>query len=74
MLDTVFWPKFSYFQNGDNFPDGSSGKESTCNAGDPRDAGLIPGLGRSSGEENGNLLQYSHLGNPMDIGGWWAKV
>ena len=40
------------------FPGGSDGKESACNAGDP---GLIPGLGRSPGEEKGNPLQYSHL-------------
>ena len=42
---------------------GSEGKESACNAGDPR---LIPGLGRYPGEGNGNPLQYSCLGNPMD--------
>ena len=36
--------------------------------------GSIPGLGRSPGEGNGNPLQYSHLGNPMDRGGWWATV
>ena len=38
-------------------------KESACNAGDP---GSIPGWGRSPGEENGNLLQYSCLKNPME--------
>ena len=38
------------------FPDGSDSKESACNAGDP---GLIPGMGRSSGEGNGNSLQYT---------------
>ena len=43
------------------FPGGSDGKESTCNAGD---LGLIPGLGRSPGEGNGNPLQYSCLENP----------
>ena len=53
------------------FPDGSDGKESACNAGD---LGSIPGLGRSSGEGNGNSLQYSFLGNPMDSGAWWAVV
>ena len=47
------------------------GKESACNAGDP---GSIPGLGRSSGEGNGNPLQYSCLENPMDRGHWWATV
>ena len=36
------------------------------------DLGLIPGSGRSSGEGNGNALQYSCLGNPMDRGAWWA--
>ena len=44
------------------------------NAGDIRDAGLIPGSGRSPGEGNGNPLQYSSLGNPMDTGGWQATV
>ena len=48
------------------FPGGSDGKASAYNAGDQ---GLIPGWGRSSGEENGNLLQYSCLENPM--GGAW---
>ena len=45
------------------FPGGSDGKEFACNAGDQ---GLIPGLGRSRGEGNGNPLQYSCLENPMD--------
>ena len=44
------------------------------NAGDIRDAGLIPGSGRSPGEGNGNPLQYSCLGNPVDTGGWQATV
>ena len=47
------------------FPGGSDSKASACNAGD---LGLIPGLGRSPGEENGNPLQYSWLKNPMDKG------
>ena len=47
------------------FPGGSDGKASACSAGDP---GLIPGLGRSPGEGNGNPLQHSCLGNPMDGG------
>ena len=41
-------------------------KNPSANAGDLRDASLIPGSGRSLGEENGNLLQYSCLENPMD--------
>ena len=47
------------------------GKNPPANAGD---VGSIPGLGRSSGEGNGNPLQYSRLGNPMDRGAWWATV
>ena len=47
------------------------GKESACDA---RDAGSIPGSGGSPGEGNGNLLQYSCLGNPTDRGAWWATV
>ena len=41
---------------------------------DEGDAGLILGLGRSPGEVNGNPLQYSCLGNPMDRGARWAIV
>ena len=46
-------------------------QETPFNAGDP---GLIPGSRRSSGEGNGNPLQYSYLGNPMDKGAWEATV
>ena len=53
------------------FPDGSDGKASVCSVGDP---GLIPGLGRSPGEGNGNPLQYSWLENSMDWGAYWATV
>ena len=53
------------------FPCSSVGKESACNGGD---LGLIPGLGRSPGEGNGNPLQYYCLENPMDRGAWWATV
>ena len=45
------------------FPGSSVSKESACNSGDP---GLIPASGISPGEGNGNPLQYSSLGNPMD--------
>ena len=45
-----------------------------ANTGEARDLGLIPGLGRSPGERNGNPLQYSCLGNPMDRGALWAMV
>ena len=49
-------------------------KNLPANAGDIRDVGLIPGLGRSPGEGHGNPLQYSCLENPMDRGAWWATV
>ena len=49
-----------------------SGKESTCQCRNTRDAGSIPGSGRCPGEGKGNPLQYSCLGNPMDRGAWWA--
>ena len=49
-------------------------KNPPANAGDLRDAGSSPGLGRSSGEGNGNLLQYSCLANPMDRGASQATV
>ena len=57
-----------------DFPNGSAGKESICNAGDTGDAGLIPGSGRSPAGGNGNPLQYSCLENPTDRGAWWAIV
>ena len=47
-------------------------KNPPANAGDARDLGSIPGLGRSPGEGNGNPLQYSCLENPMDRGAWWG--
>ena len=54
-----------------SFPGGSDGKESACNAGDPD---LIPGSGRSPGDENDNPLQYSCLGNSVDRRAWQAIV
>ena len=53
------------------FPGGPVVKNPPANAGD---VGLTPGLGRSPGVGNGNPLQYSCLGNPMDRGAWWATV
>ena len=53
------------------FPDGSDGKESASNTGD---LGLIPRLGRSFGEGNGNPHHNSCLENSMDRGAWWATV
>ena len=49
-------------------------KESACNAGDTADVGSVPGSGRSPGEGNGNLLQYSCWENPMDRGAGWTMV
>ena len=56
------------------FPRWLSGKESACQVGDTREAGLIPGSERSSAEGNGNPLQYSCQENPVDRGAWWAIV
>ena len=57
-------PRFGWVQlPPKGFPDGSAGRESTCNAGD---LGLIPGLGRSPGEGKGYPLQYSGLENSTD--------
>ena len=53
------------------FPGVSAFKNPLSNA---RDMGSILGLGRSPGEGNGNPLQDSRLGNPMDRGAWWATV
>ena len=49
-------------------------KTPPANAGDIRDVGSIPGLGRSPGGGHGNLFQYSCLENPMDRGAWQATV
>ena len=54
-----------------DFPGGSEGKASACNAGD---LGWIPGSGRSPGEGNGTPLQHCCLENPMDGGAWQAAV
>ena len=53
------------------FPGGSVVKNPPAKAGD---VGSIFDLGRSPGEGNGNLLQYSCLGNPVDRGAWWATI
>ena len=53
------------------FPGDTSGKEPAFGTGD---VGSISGLGRSSGEGNGNPFQYSCLENLMDSGAWWATV
>ena len=55
----------------EGFSGGSAVKNLPAHA---RDAGSIPGLGRSPGEGNGNPLQFSSLGNPVDRGAWPATV
>ena len=69
-LRMISWSSF-FFTTSSAFSGGSDGKASAYNAGD---LGSILGSGRSPGEENGNPLQYSCLGNPMDRGAWWATV
>ena len=71
VLQTVLATKYAPFNCLAVFPCSSVGKETACKAGD---SGLIPELGRSPGEGNGNPLQYSCLENPMDRGAWWAIV
>ena len=69
-----YFPGGGCCQSSSETPDGSMGKESTCNAADTGDTGSIPKSGRASGKENGNPLQYSCLENPMDRGAWWTIV
>ena len=69
-------PPLHLFHSPVGLPWWLGGKESTCNAGD---VGLVPGLGRSSGEGNGSPLQCSCLENPMDGGTWlqslgWQRI
>ena len=69
--NTLFSVQWAFFKGFINFPGDSDGKESACNAGD---LGSIPRLGRSTGEGNGNPLQFSCLENPMDRGAWQVTV
>ena len=57
-----------------DLPDGAVVNNPSANAGDIRGAGSVTGLGRSSGEGNGNPLQYYCLENAMDRGAWRATV
>ena len=57
-----------------SFPGGAVVKTLPANAGDVGEACSISGSGRSPGGGNGNPLQYSCLGNPMDRGAWQATV
>jgi len=67
MCQALFQAPYTYI----GFSGGSVLKNPLANA---EDLGSIPGWGRSPREGNGNLLQYSCLGNPMDRGAWWATV
>ena len=71
-LDFSFYEyEHGFFRLPRGLSDKEYSKESACTAGD---IGLILGSGRFPGEGNGNPLQYSSLGNPMDGGAWWATV
>ena len=70
-IPSLFWLEFTLCRRHMGFPDGSVLKNPLASIGD---ADLIPGLGRSPGEGNGNLLQFPRLGNPMDREAWRATV
>ena len=65
------WNIYILYIYANGLPRGSAVNNPSANAGD---MGSFHGSGRSSGEENGNPLQYSCLVNPMDRGAWWAPV
>ena len=69
LIKLILWLKFFW-----GFPGGSVIKNPPVNAGDAGDVGSMPGSGRFPGGGNGNPLQYSCLGNPMDRGAWQATV
>ena len=62
------------FGSGSSAYCGAVVKNPRADAGDARDSGSIPRLGRCPGEGNGNPLQYSCLENPMDRGAWQATL
>ena len=69
-VNTIVYVNYMSIQNWASLV-AQDGKASACNAGD---LGSIPDSGISPGERNGNPLQYSCLGNPMDRGTWWATA
>ena len=74
MLAAIILPLLPYVIS---FPSGRVVKNPSAKAGDAGDSGdmgSIPWSGRSPGGGNGKPFQYSHLGNPMDKGYWWATV
>ena len=70
--DTTEWLTHTVLEQG--FLGGTRGKNLPANAGNIRDMGSIPGLGRSPREGHGNPLQYSCLENPQNRGTWWTTV
>ena len=56
------------------FPGGSVVKNPSANAGDAKDAGSVPGSGKSPEVGTGNPLQHSYLENPMERGAWQATA
>ena len=71
--DTTEWLSTTALLS-EGFPGGTSSKNSPASSGDIRDAGLIPGSGRSLGRGHGNPFLYYCLENPMDRGVWQAIV
>ena len=67
-------PALANYAHPMGFPGGSVVKNPPANTGDSRDTRLIPGSEQSPGEGNGDPLQYSCLGNPMERGAWQATV
>ena len=74
LLFTSYPIRGSFLWQPKGFPDSPSGKVAAWQYRRLRDTGSVPGLGRSPGGGNGNPLQYSCLGNPMDTGAWRATV
>ena len=64
----------THYHSHRGFPDSAVIKNPPANAEDTRDAGSVPGFGRSTGEGNGNPLQYSRLENSMDRRVWLVIV
>ena len=71
-FDNVFY--LAQYGQSTAYPGVTVIKNLPANERDPRDVGSVPGLGRSPGKRNGNPLQYSWLGNPMDRGTWKATA
>ena len=71
---TIMIPNFKCLIISWGFPEGSAGKESSCDAGDTRDLGSIPGSGKFPGGRNDSPQQYCCLENPIDGGVCPAKI